>query len=221
MLKQTRTDPLKQGMHRRLPGFHPIATAIAGLIVLLAMPCRGLAADVAASDDRAAAWQERLDKAAAMQAEGKARQAEADRLLEQRNAECAGKFLINDCRNAAAREHLKTVRETRRLESEGRNIERAVQKEQLAERDRRRAEELPRRAADMELRQTESAAARQASSEKRAASEAGKALKAAEGEKRKLAEAEKLRQRQAAHDARVARKMQQAEQRAAQAAEKK
>jgi colicin import membrane protein len=225
MFKQTSTDPLKPGMHCRLPEFHAMGnrslSALAGLIVLLAMPCSGLAADVAAGDDRAAAWQERLDKAEAMRAEGRARQDEADRLLEQRNTECARKFLINDCRNAAAREHLKTLRETRRLENDGRNIERAVKKEQMIERDRLRAEELPQHAANMELRQTESAAARQASKDKRAATEAGKAVKAAEGEKRKLAEAEKLRQKQADHDARVARKMQQAAQRAAQAAEKK
>ena len=195
--------------------------ALAGLIVLLAMPCAGLAADAAASDDRDAAWQERLDKAEAMRAEGKARQADADQLLEQKNAECARKFLINDCRNAAAREHLKVVRETRRLENEGRNIERAVKKEQLIERDRQRAEELPQHAAKMELRQTESAAARQASEDKRVATEASKAARAAKGEKRKQAEAEKLQKKQADHDARVARKVRQAEQRAAQATEKK
>lgn len=225
MYKQTRTDPLKPGMHRRLPKICSMEnrslTALAGLIVLLAMPCAGLAADGAASDDQEAAWQERLDKAEAMRAEGRARQAAADQLLEERNTACAKKFLINDCRNAAAREHLKTVRETRRLENDGRKLERAVKKEQMVERDKQRVEELPRREADLALRQAESTAARQAAEEKRAATQASKAAKAAEGEQRKLAAAEKQRKKQADHDARVAKKMQQAEQRAAQAAEKK
>lgn len=194
---------------------------VAGLIVLLALPFAALAAEVEVSADQQAAWQMRLDKAATLQAESKARQDEADELLVKRNAECATKFLINDCRNAAAREHLKTTREARRMEIDGRAMEREVKREQLSDRNRVQAEEAPRRAADLELRQAESMNARQAAEDKMAATRAAKAAKAAEGEKRKIAEAEKLRKKQADHDARVAQKMREAEQRAAQAAEKK
>lgn len=194
---------------------------VAGLIVLLALPFATLAAEGEVSADQQAAWQMRLDKAAALQAESKARQDEADELLVKRNAECATKFLINDCRNAAAREHLKTTREARRLGIDGRAIEREVKREQLSDRNRVQAEEAPRRAADLELRQAESMNARQAAEDKMAATRAAKAAKAAEGEKRKIAEAEKQRKKQADHDARVAEKKREAEQRAAQAAEKK
>lgn len=196
-------------------------SVVAGLIVLLALPFAALAAEVEVSADQQAAWQMRLDKAATLQAESKARQDEADELLVKRNAECATKFLINDCRNAAAREHLKTTREARRMEIDGRAMEREVKREQLSDRNRVQAEEAPRRAADLELRQAESMNARQAAEDKMAATRAAKAAKAAEGEKRKIAEAEKLRKKQADHDARVAQKMREAEQRAAQAAEKK
>lgn len=194
---------------------------VAGLIVLLALPFAALAAEDEVSADQQATWQMRLDKAATLQAESKARQDEADELLVKRNAECATKFLINDCRNAAAREHLKTTREARRMEIDGRAMEREVKREQLSDRNRVQAEEAPRRAADLELRQAESMNARQAAEDKMAATRAAKAAKAAEGEKRKIAEAEKQRKKQADHDARVAQKMREAEQRAAQAAEKK
>lgn len=196
-------------------------SVVAGLIVLLALPFAASAADGEVSAEQQAAWQARLDKAAALQAEGKARQAEADQLLVQKNAECATRFLVNDCRNAAAREHLKVTRETRRLANEGNAIERGVKIEQTAERERLRAEEAPRRAADLEVREADSTNARQVTEEKIAATRAAKAAKAAAGEKRKMAEAEKLHKKQADHDARVAKKMHEAEQRAAQAAEKK
>ena len=168
---------------------------VAGLIVLLAMPFAALAADGAANADQEAAWQARLDKAAALQAESKARQAEADELLTQKYAKCATKFLINDCRNAADREHLKTTQETRRLEIDGKALEREVKKEQATEREKQRVEEAPRRAADLELRQAETMNARQVAEEKAAATRASKATKAVEGEKRRIADAEKNRKK--------------------------
>lgn len=194
---------------------------VAGLIVLLALPFAALAADGAVAAEQQAAWQERLDKAAALQAEGKARQVEADQVLAERHAECATKFLINDCRRIASREHLTVTRETRRLENEGNAIEREVKREQMAERAKLRAEAEPRRAADLELRQAESMTARQEAEDRIAATLAAKEAKAAQGEKRKIAEAEKQRRKQAEHEARVAQKMREAEQRAAPAAETK
>lgn len=194
---------------------------VAGLILLLALPFAALAAEGAANPEQEAAWQERLDKAAAMQAESKARQAEADELLDQEYAKCATKFLINDCRNVADREHLKTTQQTRRLEIDGKALEREVKKEQAAEREKQRGEDASRHAADLELRQTETMNARHAAEEKAEATRASKAVKAAEGEKRRAAEAEKIRKKQADHDALVAKKKLEAEQRAAKAAEKK
>jgi len=196
-------------------------SVVAYLIVLLAMPFAVLAADGEVNSDQQTAWQARLDKAADLQSRGKALQAEADQILVQKNTECATRFLINDCRNAAAREHLKVTRETRRLENEGNTIEREVKREQARERSRQRTEEEPRRAADLALRQAESMTARQEAEDRIAATRATKEARAVEGEKRKIAEAEKLRRKQAEHEARVARKVREAEQRAVTATEKK
>ena len=196
-------------------------TVVAGLIALLAVPFAAQAAEGAAIADQPAAWQERLDKASALQAESRAQQEAADKVLAGKNAECATTFFINDCRNAAAREHLEATRQARRLEIDGKAMAREVKREQALERARLSAEEAPKRAAALELRQAESMNARRAAEDRVAATQAAKAAKAAEGERRKAAEAKELRQKQAEHAARVARKKREAEQRAAQAAEAK
>jgi len=197
-------------------------SVVAYLIVLLAaMPFVAQAAESVVNPELEAAWQARLDKGAAMQNEAKTRQAAADDLLKEKYAECATKFLINDCRNAADREHLKTRRETRRLEIDGKALERDVKKEQAAERERLRVEDAPRRAAEQELHLEEAMTARREAEDKAAATRTGKSIKAAEGEKRRIAEAEKNRKKRADHEVLVARKKQEAEQRAAKAAEKK
>ena len=193
---------------------------LAGLIASLALPFAALAGDGGGDPERQAAWQERLDKAAAMQAESAARQAEAEKLLTQKYALCAKKFLVNDCRDAAYKEHLKTTEETRRLENDGKALEREVKKEQFSEREKQRVEDAQRRDADLPLRQVETASARRATDVKIAASRASKAAKAAKGEPRKAADTAKYQKRQAEHEARVARKIQQAEQRAAETAAK-
>lgn len=192
-------------------------SVVAGLIALLALPFAALAAETVVDPAQQAAWQERLDKSAALQADSAARQAEAEKLLTEQNALCTGKFLVNDCRNAAYKAYLKTTHETRRQENEAKTMERAVKKEQLRVREQQRAEAAPQRGANLQLRQAETVKARQATDEKIAASRAGKAAKAAQGEQRKAADAAKYQKRQADHDARVAKKMREAEQRAAQA----
>jgi len=193
-------------------------SVVAGLITLLALPVVALAADSGVDAAQQAAWQMRLDKAAAMQAESKARHDEAEKLLEQQNLLCDKKFLVNDCRNAAHRDYLKTMQETRRQAIEGKALEREVKQEQFREREKQRVEEAPRHAAQLRVRQAETAMTRQATGERIAASQAAKAKKAAEGEQRKAANAAKLQKRQADHDARVAKKMREAEQRTAEAA---
>lgn len=194
---------------------------VAGLIALLALPFAVMAAESGADAEPQAAWQARLDKAAAMQSASKAQQAEANKVLERKNAICATKFLVNDCRNEAYQEYVKTTREARRQENEGKALEREVKKEQISARDKRQAEEVPRRAADLQLRQEETMAARQMADDKATAARADKARKSVDGEQRKLADAERLHKKQEAHAARVAKKKLEAEQRAAQAGAKK
>lgn len=152
-------------------------------------------------------WQQRLARGAALQADGAARKAEATRLLSEKQAACAKKFLVNPCRNQAHQEYVTASRQGLLLESEGKAIERQVHQEQLADKDRQRELDAPLRAADMQARQAEREAEIRADEEKRAARLAEKASKAEEGAKRKAEDAEKLSRRQAAHDARVAEKV--------------
>ena len=196
-------------------------SVVAGLIVLLAMPLAALAEELGADAAQQAAWEERLATAAAMQAESKAAQGAGDKLLEQRNLDCATKFFVTACRTEAYQEYLTTTRAARRLEVDGKTQEREVKKEQLADRARRLAEAAPQRDAELQARQAETAATQRMAEEKAAATRAEKAKKGAAGERRKAVEAESLRRKQAAHDARVAAKKQQAEQRAAREAARK
>lgn len=193
---------------------------VARLIALLAISCSVLAADGGSSPEQQADWQQRLDGAAALQAEARARQAEAGERLEQKKTECFKKFRVNACQEEARAEHMAAMREARSLENQGKAQERAVKKEQLAEQDKRRAEAVRQREADLRVRETETATARQASAAEEAAARAAKATKAEEGARRKAAEEEKQRKKQADHEARVAEKMRKAERPAADAAGK-
>jgi colicin import membrane protein len=184
---------------------------VAGLIALLVMPLAALAAENEADAARQAAWNERLSAAAAMQAESKVKQGAAKQLLEQKNLDCTHRFLVNACRDEAYRGYLKSVRENRRLENDGKALEREVKKEQAAERQKRVAEAAPERAAERQEREVETAEARRASEEKAETTRAGKVQKSAEGVRHKAVEAEKLQRKQAAHEARVAEKKKQAE----------
>lgn len=190
------------------------------LIALLLVGSSVLAAESGPSPEQMADWQQRLDQAAALQAEARQRQAEADGLLETKSVECRKKFLVNSCLESASREHVVASREARRLENQGKAMQREVKKEQLNDKDKRRAEEAPAHQAEMALRKSEVAAERQAADEQAAANKAAKEKKAAEGASRKAAEAEKHRRKVEEHEARVAAKKREAEQRAAGAAAK-
>lgn len=175
------------------------------------------AADQGPDSEQQAAWQLRLDKAAALSAEGRARQAEASRILEEKNAACRKKFLVNACLQENQEEYSAAARQGKLLENEGRAIERQVRKEQLSDSDVRRQAAAPQREAELQERQAEVAATREAAANKEATIRADQAKKAVEGEKRKAADAEKLHRKQAAHDARVAEQMRKAAQRASEA----
>lgn len=193
---------------------------VARLIALLAISCSVLAADGGSSPEQQADWQQRLDNAAALQAEARARQAEADERLAQKKSECLKKFRVNACQEEARAEHMAVMREVRRQENQGKAAEREVKKEQLADHDQRAAEVARQRAADLRVREAETATARQAAAAEEAATRADKASKAEAGARRKAAEEEKQRKKQADHEARVAEKMRKAERPAADAAGK-
>ncbi|MDP3538151.1 MAG: hypothetical protein Q8S26_05555 [Azonexus sp.] len=190
------------------------------LIALLAISFSVLAADDGPSPAQQADWQQRLDKAAALQAESRTRQDEADRILDGKATECFKKFRVNACRDDARVKHQLSTREARRLDIQGKALEREVKKEQFSDKDKRRAEAAPQQEADLKAREAETSAARQSTEAELAATQADKAKKAEEGAKRKAAEAEKQRKKREDHDAKVAAKMQQAERRAAEVEKK-
>lgn len=187
------------------------------LIALLAFSFSALAGESGPSPEQSADWQQRLDRSAALLAEGKAQQAIADKVLEERNTACYKKFLVNDCQRSARKDHVIAAKEARRLENEAKAMERAVKKEQRLDKDKRAAEAAPKREAELKVRETEVSVERAATTEREAATKAEKAKKAEEGSKRQAADAEKYRKKQEDHDARVAAKMKEAARREAEA----
>lgn len=177
----------------------------AGLIVcsLSGLPAR---AEDGPSEQQQADWQQRLDKAVALQAEGRARRDSASRAFELREAECFKRILVNDCRSQAEADYLSASHQGERLENEGKALEREVRKEKHADQDRRRAAEASQRAAERPSRAAQTSAESAAHEARVAEIRADKAKKAEAGAQRKAAEAEKLRKKQAEHAARVAGK---------------
>jgi len=160
-------------------------------------------------------WKVRLERAAAMQAEGRLRRAEAERVLAEKDAGCASRFLVNSCRNDNQEEYMRAARQARQLENEGNAIERQVKKEQMSERDRQYRAEAPKRAADLQARQAETEAARREAEERTASILADKEKKAEAGARRKAAAAAEHQRKVREHEAKVAAKMKQAAERSA------
>lgn len=198
-------------MENRSPYF------VARLIALLVFSFSAAAGASEPSSAQQAEWQQRLERAAELKAEGKAYLAAADQVFEDRTLACAEKLLVNGCRNEARQVHIAAAKEARAIENRGKALELAVKKEQALDRDQRLAADLQQRDADLKARATDVRDDRQAASELRAKTLANKARRAEEGMSRKAAEAERLRQKQAAHDARLADHMKGAERRAAKA----
>ena len=178
------------------------------------------AADKGATAAQQADWEQRLAHATALQKEGDALKAAADKKLEEQMVACYKKFLVNRCRDNAQSDFKEESKVARRIQNEGKAIERQVKKEQLSARDLQAADEMPEREAELKAREAETTAARQAAVAEEEATRAAKARKADEGAQRKAEEAERLRKKQADHDARVAQQMEKANAKAAAEASK-
>jgi hypothetical protein len=188
-------------------------------ILSLGLICAGpVQAEAAATPDD---WQLRLDKSAALMAEGQARLDSAERKLAEQNAACYKKFFVNACRGDARSVFQVESREAKRLKAEAKAIELQVKKEQRDARDLRAQEEAPLRAAEREALAAEKEAAAQAAAAERAAHLADKARQAEEGAQRKLENEARLQQKREAHDARVAAAVEEANRKAAEAAPRK
>ena len=172
------------------------------------------AADPAPASD----WASRLARADALIAEAKGKQSVADAEFSAADRTCYQKFLVNRCRDEAHKAHVVATREARRLENEGRAIEREVKREQLAEKDRERAASEPQRDQEHADKARQVAAEREQAAAERAAKLADKERKAEEGARRRAAEAERLAKKQADHAARVAARIEASERKAAEKA---
>lgn len=186
----------------------------------IGMVSGAVAADKGPTAAQQADWEQRLARATALQKEGDALKAAADKKLEEQMAACFKKFLVNRCRDDAQSDFKEENKVARRILNEGKAIERQVKKEQLSAKDLQAAAELPEREAELKAREAETAAARQAAVAEEEAKRADKARKAEEGAQRKAEEAERLRKKQADHDARVAQQMEKANAKAAAEANK-
>ena len=198
-------------MKNRLFTLNPCLIAF----LLLAGPLS--AAESAAPVELQADWDKRQAQAQALQREGSAKQAEAEKLYEKSQLECQKKFLVNSCLGDARKIYTQSHNAAQLLANEGKAIERQIKKEQLSDQDRRHAEKAPERAETLQARAAETTALRQESAAEQAAQEADKVRKAAEGSKRKAADAERLAKKRAAHEEKVAAHKEKAARRAAEA----
>lgn len=174
------------------------------------------------SAEQQAAWNDSLAKAKDLQQEGQKKKAAAEKVYDNEKLACNKKFRVYDCQAEARQRYIPIVKEARRLENEGKAIERQVKKEQLADKDQRRRDAAPQREADLRQREAEATAVRKAAEVRREQRQTGKEEKAVEGAKRRAANEERLRLKREKHEQKVAEKMEKARQREArQAAEGK
>lgn len=155
-------------------------------------------------------WEQRLARATELQQQGAEGRAAAEKQLEEQTTACYKKFLVNRCRDNAHSDYVEANKAARRIQNEGKAIERQVKKEQLSVRDTQAAAEMPEREAELRAREAETTAARAAAAAEEESTRAAKARKAEEGAKRKAEEAERLQKKQTDHDARVTDQMEKA-----------
>ena len=100
--------------------------SVAALLIAMAVSASSAWADSAPSAEQQADWARRLEKAAALQAEGKALKEAADARHTEQAKACAEKFRVNACRDEVGLAHIRSVNEARRVENEGKALEREV-----------------------------------------------------------------------------------------------
>lgn len=196
---------------------------VAGLTmaVFAALPmAESLAQETAAAGPtpaQRADWEQRLAHASELAEKGQALKSEAKERFEARKKECLRKFRVNACEYDAKQDYVQATHEARRIENDGKALERQVRKEQLAGEDARRLADAPRRAAELEAREAAARAERGRDEEARAEKLAEKEAQARAGAERRAAAEERLRKKQEKHDRKVAEKMAKNRQREAEA----
>ena len=163
-----------------------------------------------------------LEQANAIRERAKQMNRDADALYESEQADCYQKFLVNKCLDEAKKRHLEATLEARKIDSAGRDFQRAAKRSEVDAKEAKRAADLEARAAEQKAQseayraeEAAKAAARQQKLAKKAQqAEAGRKKSAEEQAKREAKE-----EKRAKRDAEIAAKKQrEAEKNAAKAA---
>lgn len=184
----------------------------------LAMPALAGDGTPGPTPEQVADWDARLERAKAVQEDGKARKQAALEAYEAERKACFKKFLVTSCQLDAKKRYNEVLKEARRIENDGSAQERQVKKERLNDKDARRVEDAPRREADLQDREARTEQERTLAEDERLKKEADKAAKQEEGVRRRAANEERLRAKREDHERKVAEKMEKAERRALQRA---
>jgi len=191
--------------------FLPLTVILWALLTAAAWPVRA----AGPSPEQEADWERRLQEARSLQEQGAARKARAKEVYEARSEACFDKFRVNARQYDAKQEYVQATHEARRVENQGKALERAVRKERLADKDARRLAEAPRRQAELAAGEVATQADREAAEERRQARLLSREERAEAGAGRREAEEERLRRKQESHQRKVAEKMEKARRREA------
>ena len=179
-------------------------------VAALLIAASGFYGGVLAADEpdpaQVADWERRNRKAGELIEQARQMHQEAKRFYAEKSQACHQKFQVNACLSEAHREQSKQIADARRVENQGKALEREVRKEQQADHDARYLAGADQRAADLRKRQAEISSARRQAEDHEASTRASKEREAVEGARRQAANAERIAKKQDEHAARVARK---------------
>lgn len=196
-------------------------SVVAGLIAgfLLSAAVAAAANESGPSEEQQADWTRRMDHAKALQRQAEAQKSEATAAFEARKKECFRKFRVNACQDEAKQEYVKITAEARRMDNEGKALERQIKKEQLADKDARRIEEAPQKEADLKAREARTQVEREQGEAARAGKLEKKERQLEEGAAKAAANEERLRKKREQHERNVAEKLEKAKRREAETAQ--
>lgn len=157
---------------------------------------QGVLADNGPTQEQLIDWQERMERAEKLQAQGRARREEAEAQFASQRAVCETRFFVTACIEDARRSMLENTRAGRSTENTGLALAREVRKEQQLDRERRLGATQPARDADRATRAAAIESAQAQDEFRRREVLDDKASRAAEGGQRKQQD-----------EARVARKL--------------
>ncbi len=172
---------------------------------------QGVLAESGPTQEQLIDWQERMERAEKLQAQGKARREEAEVQFASQRAVCETRFFVTACIEDARRSMLENVRAGRSSENTGLALSREIRKEQQLDRERRLGASQAAREADRATRATAIEAGQAQDEIRRQEQLDDKARRAADGAQRKQQEEARLARKLSDHAAKVAEQKKAAE----------